>query len=468
MSQKNNETLPLILSLLITLGLLLGGLWWFAGRFAGLTGALSPDSGETVPSGDPKNRLSMGERLIFPEGASAEKQAAVQAIASRNDSQAIAALEASLKARRNDPEALIYLNNARIGEQTSYTIAVPVPVTTDVNGSLEILRGVAQAQSEVNQAGGINGVPLKVVIANDDNNPAVAQQVARSLVENSAVLGVVGHYSSDVTLAAAQVYQASGLVAISPVSTSVKLSNYGDFIFRSVPSDFVAARSLSDYALTRLKRQQAAVFFNSQSGYSQSIKSEFGTALALGGGQVVSEFDLSDPAFSPSRSLEQAVQQGATVLALLPNTGQLDRALQVVQLNQGRLPLLGGDDVYTPRTLEVGQATARGMIVAVPWHILANPQAPFVQSSRQLWGGDVNWRTVTAYDATQALIGGLRRAPSRKGVQQVLRDAAFSTEGATEGVRFLPSGDRNQPVQLVEIQPGRRSGYGYDFVPIPR
>lgn len=468
MSQKNNETLPLILSLLITLGLLMGGLWWFAGRFGTLTGALSPDAGETVPSGDPKTRLSTGERLIFPEGASAEKQAAVQAIASRNYAQAIPALETLLKVNRNDPEALIYLNNARIGQQTSYTIAVPVPATTDVNGSLEILRGVAQAQSEINQAGGMNGVPLKVVIANDDNNPAVAQQVARSLVENSSVLGVVGHYSSDVTLAAAQVYQASGLVAISPVSTSVKLSNYGDFIFRSVPSDFVAARSLADHALNRLKRQKAAVFFNSQSGYSQSIKSEFGTALALGGGQVVSEFDLSDPAFSPSRALEQAVQQGATVLALLPNSGQLDRALQVVQINQGRLPLLGGDDVYAPRTLEVGQAAARGMIVAVPWHILSNPQAPFVQSSRQLWGGDVNWRTVTAYDATQALIGGLRRDPSRKGVQQVLRNAAFNVEGATEGVRFLPSGDRNQAVQLVEIQPGRRSGYGYDFVPIPR
>jgi branched-chain amino acid transport system substrate-binding protein len=33
-------------------------------------------------------------------------------------------------------------------------------------------------------------------------------------------------------------------------------------------------------------------------------------------------------------------------------------------------------------------------------------------------------------------------------------------------VRFLPSGDRNQSVQLVIVQPGERSGFGYDFVPV--
>jgi len=35
-------------------------------------------------------------------------------------------------------------------------------------------------------------------------------------------------------------------------------------------------------------------------------------------------------------------------------------------------------------------------------------------------------------------------------------------------VRFLPSGDRNQSVQLVVVQPGSRSSFGVDFVPISR
>jgi ABC-type branched-subunit amino acid transport system substrate-binding protein len=51
-----------------------------------------------------------------------------------------------------------------------------------------------------------------------------------------------------------------------------------------------------------------------------------------------------------------------------------------------------------------------GTLVAVPWHIGANANTPFVQESRKLWGADVNWRSATAYDAMQALIAAMRRS----------------------------------------------------------
>lgn len=468
---KQNETPVLIVSLLITAALLGAGFWLF-GKSLGLGGVsnlpIGSNSGQSAGNIAIPDRISQGTRWIVSGDGSAERQAAVGAIASKNYPQAVADLEASLSQQRNDPEGLIYLNNARIADQKAYTIAVAVPVYSDVNGSLEILRGVAQAQNDLNQAGGVNGVPLRVAIARDDNNPEIARQLATALADDSSILGVVGHYASDVTLAAAPVYEANKLVTISPVSTSVKLSGFGQYIFRSVPSDFVAARSLADYMVNRQQQQSAAVFFNSQSGYSQSIKSEFVSALSLGGGRVVSEFDLSSATFSPETALDQAIQQGATVLAMLPNSGQLDRALQVIQSNQGRLRLLGGDDVYAPKTLEVGKTAAVGMVLAVPWHILANTQTPFVTTSRQLWGGDVNWRTATAYDATQALIEALRRNPTREGIQQALRAPDFATPGASSTVQFLPSGDRNQPIQLVEIQPGKRSGFGFDFYPVQK
>jgi branched-chain amino acid transport system substrate-binding protein len=256
-------------------------------------------------------------------------------------------------------------------------------------------------------------------------------------------------------------------VMISPVSTSVKLSNFGRSIFRTVPSDFVSARSLANYMLTQLQQQKAAVFYNSQSGYSQSLKSEFTSALALGGGQVISEFDLSSPSFNAADSYKQVTQQQAGALVLLPNSGQLDRALQVVQVNRQRLKMLAGDDVYAPKTLAVGGVAAQGMIVAVPWHILANQQTPFVQNSRVLWGADVNWRTATSYDAAIALITALGSQPDRQGVQAALANGNFAATGASGPVRFLPSGDRNQSVQLVEIQAGSRAGYDVEFSPIP-
>ncbi|CCI38762.1 MAG: ABC transporter substrate-binding protein [Microcystis sp.] len=466
MSQKN-ETVTLLLALLITLIFFGAGGWWLYNRFQGKDNPTNlPELGQKSVSA--QARFSQGEKLLIVEGASSDKQAAIQALGKGDFQQAVYLLEKSLQTNRNDPEALIYLNNARIGEAKSYTIAVSVPIGSNVNTALEVLRGVAQSQNQINQAGGFNGTPLKVLIADDADNPEIAAQIAQKLTADNSILGVVGHTSSDTSLAAAAIYQKAGLVMISPISTSVKLSNFGDYIFRSVPSDFVAARALAESSLQKNPNVKAVVFFNSQSNYSQSLKSEFITALGLGGGQVVSEFDLSSLTFTPSKSLQQAQQEGANLIALLGDSGTLDKALQVVQINGQKLPIVAGDDVYSPKTLDVGGKNALGMIVAVAWHLAANPNSPFVNNSRQLWQGDVNWRTATAYDATQALIAGIKGESSREGVQQALRSSDFSVPGATNPVRFLPSGDRNQSVQLVVVKPGSRSSFGVDFVPISR
>ncbi|MEG4583460.1 ABC transporter substrate-binding protein [Microcoleus sp. MON1_C5] len=474
MSQKN-ETAVLVLSLLITIGLAGAGIWWLTSRGGINLGGLSPQN-QTFPNPATGNsaqseeaigqRLSAGQKLLIPERATTTKQAAVKAIASGNYNAAISDLQASLKTNRNDPEALIYLNNARIGDQKSYTIAAAVPIGGDINAALEIMRGVAQAQNEINQSGGISGTPLKVLIANDDNKPEMAAQIASALANNSEILGVIGHFGSDTTLAASKIYQQKQLVAISPTSTSVQLSGVGNNIFRTVPSDRFAANALSRYIVGKLQKQKAAVFFNSASSYSKSLKDEFTTAIYGDGGQIVSEFDFANGNFNAADSVKSAIAQGAEVILLASNSATLDQALQVVQVNAKRLPLLAGDGAYSAKTLQIGGAGATDMVLAVPWHILADPQSNFPQTSKQLWDAEVSWRTALAYDATLALIAGLGRNPTRTGIQQALSASDFSAKGASGPIRFLPSGDRNRAVQLVSVKPGNRTSYGYEFVPI--
>jgi branched-chain amino acid transport system substrate-binding protein len=473
MSQKN-DTPALILSLLVTLALLGGGLWWVANRFGfGQSAANNPT--QTIPSAnsDPNNpvslqdRLSFGEKLLVTAGASSEKQSGVAAIAAQDYPKAIASFQAALQSNRNDPESLIYLNNAKIGAQPALTIAVAVPATTSSNPALEILRGVAQAQTQVNQAGGINGTPLKVLIVNDDNDPNLCKEVATALVQDPAVLGVIGHYGSDATLAAGAIYQAARVAMVSPTSTSVQISNLGNAVYRTVPSDRFTASALSRYMLNTQQKQNAALYYSSQSSYSKSLKEEFSTALTSDGGSVVAEYDLSSPAFRAAETVDQATKQGAQVLVLAANTATIDPALQVIAANQRRLQILGGDSLYTPKVLQSGGEAAAGMVVAVPWVLLSNPDSQFAQESRQLWGGDVNWRTAMAYDAALTLVEGLKRGTDRQAVLQAIAQPGFTFQGATGAVKFLPSGDRNQPMQLVIIEAGARSGYGYDFVPAP-
>jgi len=473
MSQKN-ETAVLILSLLITIGLAGAGIWWLTSRGGINVGGLSPQN-PTFPK-PPTNssqsdqaieqRLSAGQKVLIPEQATTTKQAAVQAIASGNYNAAISDLQASLKTNRNDPEALIYLNNARIGDRKSYTIAAAVPIGGDINAALEILRGVAQAQNEINQRGGVSGTPLKVLIAKDDNNQEMAAQIATALANNSEIIGVIGHFGSDTTLAASKIYQQKQLVAISPTSTSVQLSGSAKNTFRTVPSDRFAANALSRYMVGKLQKQKAAVFFNSASSYSKSLKDEFTTAVYGDGGQIVSEFDFAKGNFNAADSVKSAIAQGAEVILLASDSTTIDQALQVVQVNAKRLPLLAGDGAYTAKTLQIGGAGATDMVLAVPWHILADPQSNFPQTSKQLWNAEVSWRTALAYDAAIALIAGLERNPTRTGIQQALSASDFSAKGASGPIRFLPSGDRNRAVQLVTVKPGNRTSYGYEFVPI--
>ena len=86
--------------------------------------------------------------------------------------------------------------------------------------------------------------------------------------------------------------------------------------------------------------------------------------------------------------------------------------------------------------------------------------------AKKLWGGGVNWRTVLTYDATIALSEALKINPTRSGVQQTLLSPEFQAQGASNQIKFLPTGDRLAAVELVKVAAGNNSGFGYDFVPI--
>ncbi len=152
---------------------------------------------------------------------------------------------------------------------------------------------------------------------------------------------------------------------------------------------------------------------------------------------------------------------------LAPAPVSLDKALQVVNVNDGNLDLLGGDVVYDLKTLEIGAQDARDMTVAVFWHIDGNPESDFPRRSKELWKAEVNWLSAMGYDATRAFIVALERSPSREGVQKALLASDFSATGASGQVLFQRTGDRNGSIQLVKVLPGTKSGAGYDFVPIP-
>lgn len=425
--------------------------------------------------------ISFGEKTLFPDNElSYAKQEGIKAINEKRYDEAVNQLESSLKNQKNDPETLIYLNNARIDSNKNipkYTIAVSVPIGTNRVASLEILRGVAQAQEKLNMSpAGINGKRLRVAIADDKNLPENAKQIALTFVKNTEILGVVGHFGSTVTKEAGTIY-CGQLVAISPTSTSVKfLDRNNPYIFTTVASDAEQAKALANYMVRTLKKKNAIAFYNPDREYSKSLTDEFKAAVSLEGGQVFNIDKASDLSVSVRESLNMAVSStDAQVLMLAPSSEDFARAHEFLKanqdLNEKRLTLLGGDSVSQRKTLSDWNQFAEEMVVAVPWHkdIIGDSASEFLNTYSNIWGStdDLNWRTALAYDATQTFIEALKSKenPTRAEVQQIISSSNFSAKGSFGSIRFLPSGDRNAPFGLVKVCPNAVSG-GYKFVPV--
>lgn len=412
------------------------------------------------------DKLSYGEQLLIPGSATIEKQRGVKAFRDGQYGKAVEWLEQAQKNERSDPETLIYLNNARIEAQKakSYTIAVAVPLDTSsegLNSGLEILRGVAQAQDEFNQQR--KEARIKVLIADDDNKSNQAKQIAKALVKQKDVLAVVGHFTSDATLAASEIYQQNQLVSISGTSTSEDLSilgksHYPNFFFRTVPSDHVTAQALTSYLSQQVNLQTAVVFYNPGSKYSKSLQHQFRESLSKNGGKVVDELDLSTPILNSRNAIDKVEKQGAKVIALFPNSQSLilNKTIKLIIANQCRYLMVGGDTVYTPEILDVvGKDVTNCLVIAVPWHQMHSPDPKFPQISEKLWGGQVSWRTALAYDATHVLLTALAKSsnPSRLLLQQTLSNPKFKVTGATGTISFQANGDRKEPpIQLVQVQ----------------
>jgi len=377
---------------------------------------------------------------------------------------------ASLQQQRNDPEALIYLNNAKVHARNLSVlhIAVSVPIGSNLNVAQEILRGVAQAQDEINAKGGINQAGLAVAIADDANDPDLAKQIATAFVKNDQILGVIGHNASNASLAAAPIYQQGRLVMISPTSFAETLSG-GSYIFRTVPATRAIAARLAEYVAKTAQKPDVVMCYDSQAPDNVSFKDEFVASFgSLGGRLVPMVCDFASPTFSSRAAIQEALSRGAKGLVLSPHVDRIGKAIELARVNQGQLPLFSSPSLYTIQTLKEGQSNISGLVLPAVWHPQTYPNSQFPLLARRRWGGEVSWRTAMSYDAAQALSTGLQHQ-TRSGLQQALRSYSFSAMGVGEAVRFDPqTGDRQLPIQLVKVQPtnSSQSGTGFDFVPV--
>ncbi|MEC4814009.1 MAG: ABC transporter substrate-binding protein [Scytonema sp. PMC 1069.18] len=179
------------------------------------------------PSVSSPEWYSSGDRILFKDKSNPEQDRGVEAFKARDYVKAQTYFEKAVQRDRQnppvEPELQVYLNNAKARQVGSpLLLAAVLPVDVRKDQAKEMLRGIADAQTQFNDSGGANGRLLEVLIANDANNPKRAASVAQKLASNSAILGVIGHNASNASKAGLEKYENSNppLAMISPTSTS--------------------------------------------------------------------------------------------------------------------------------------------------------------------------------------------------------------------------------------------------------
>lgn len=437
----------------------IGGLGWFWLRPQPDSSPVTDNSPVTTPTPtiDPQiaNLVSTGEKILLD--STTAKNAGATAYGQQNWSEAIAQYQQAVQENPNDPESKIYLNNAQAAQQGNpLAIAAVVPVATDANAAKEILRGIAQYQDEYNQGNPPRLLQVNVVNQNAANR-GLASSLAQSLIDRPEILGIIGYGADASTRLAMQTYESAKLAVLSPVNTqvdgnSLKLISINQSTDKLVEEylDSVA-KTLMLYAKTQQSNPQVAIFYNSDSDYSNNLKQSILTVLPDINGQGIAEFDVSDSNYNTQTAVEEAKAAGATVLVVALSKDKVPVAIEIAEANQQSLLLLGGDEMYNPDILVQGQDQISGMVLAVPWSSQAGDT--FAQEALQLWKGKVSWRTKTAYDATQVMTEVITQNPSRNDIYQNLQQG-IEIDGSKINFSIF------NEVPLVQATPGNHGPQG--------
>nr|WP_243147511.1 ABC transporter substrate-binding protein [Scytonema sp. UIC 10036] len=428
--------------------------------------------------------MSLGEEIFITKNNSTEKVEGSKAFAKGDFATAVKLFTAALNKNRNDPETLIYLNNANAELNKSNT-KPPIKVGVililgTVDQAEETLRGVAQAQDALNNSRDkINGAWLQLQIAAISNfrDTRAIESINRKLIDDPTILALIG-FTRD-----SSIYNARRLVMVSTGNLNSRQSFQSQkYVFYATPSPDIFSDKLAEYIVKKTGIKNIAICKDSSSQQTQersrepSISRDILIKLhqeSIKSNKYEGKVTNTNCDFGDSTPvgdiLRRARTDGAEGLLLFPSYRSINdpnsKFFELIRENQkqGRLPLFGSQIMYNSRMLQYGRENLNKMVLAVPWHRDANPDNPFSTEASRLWGGEVSPRTAIVYDALQAIITGLREDSSREGLQKTLSKPDFVAFGAAGRIKFSPTGvrDREGGVFLVRVEPCT-SGRGCD------
>lgn len=219
------------------------------------------------------------------------------------------------------------LDSADGGDASTTSLAAEVPDRGNVNGVLElghlapqsgpmsaivssVTEAVRIAVEEINAAGGVNGEPVELVVADDAADPAVTSTAVDQLIESDGVDALLGPSTSAGTLSILDKIATAGVLTCGGSATAADLStaDAGGYYFRTAPPDGFQGPALAELVLADGNSRVGIIARNDSYGIGLAESTE--QALLDSGADLSGEIVAYDPAGTDFDADVQALLDG--------------------------------------------------------------------------------------------------------------------------------------------------------------
>src|SRR5215831_5936354 len=177
---------------------------------------------------------------------------------------------------------------AAFGQAKPYKIGTTQPLSgTAASGGKTALVGIQMAVDRINKAGGINGRPVELIVADDEGKPDVGRRKAEKLAVEDNIDAHVGGFLSNICLACTPVWDEHKIVnmitvCLDPTLTTSKCNRYS---FRPVDYAPAQAVAFAPYLVNNLGRKWHIAY--TDYAWGQSTRDAYAEQIKKLGGEMV-------------------------------------------------------------------------------------------------------------------------------------------------------------------------------------
>ena len=347
------------------------------------------------------------------------------------------------------------------GAKPDDTGNIKVGVYADLSGQTKGVgqstkNGIELAVDEINQAGGVSGRKIELIVEDDKGIPDQSAAAVARLV--GQVHAVVGGAAAPSSLVAAPKAQEAKVPMITLASDDPKVTAAGDYIFRVASLDSVQGEEMAKYAANNIKAKTAAILSEENSDYSRELAQSFEKNFSQLGGQITEKQSYA-PADQDFKRQLTAIQSANPDVIYIPGrynqAGVIAREARELGL---KAVLLGADGWNDPQLFQLGGDALDGAYITSHYSADDPVQAvrDFTSAYKKRYGNPPDQTAARAYDAMKVLADALKRAGTSDPTK--LRDAIAQTSkfsGVTGVITINAERNASKPTVIFKLQGGK-------------